>query len=175
MDNTLFSGLSGQAGLWLQFVMPADWQRIEPVRQAIAMCAAAFFADPNLQDRIAMVSAELLENAVKHGQAQQISFSLRQEKEGLVLTVSNAVAPESPKVATLRSQLSWIGSFPDPQDAYLAAMARIYERGESAAGSELGLVRIAYEGGCRIECDTSQSGWVTVKARYDMTPIAEAA
>ncbi len=174
MDTPPIARPSGQPSLWLQFVMPADWQRIEPVRQAIAMCAAAFFADPNLQDRIAMVSAELLENAVKHGQAQQISFSLRHEKEALLLTVGNAVAPESPKVATLCSQLSWIGSFADPQDAYLAAMARIYEQGESATGGELGLVRIAYEGGCRIECDTSESGWVTVQARYDM-PVAEAA
>ena len=137
-----------------------------------ATCAAALYTDPAVQERIAMVGAELLENAVKHGQTQQISFSLREHEGGLVLTVCNAVAPESPKVATLRSQLSWIGSFADAQEAYLAAMARIYEQGQAAEGGELGLVRVAYEGGCRLACDTSRAGWVTVQAHYDMASAA---
>jgi hypothetical protein len=168
MDHSVLGGTSESPGLLLRFFMPAEWQRIESVRQAVATCTGAIYMDPVLQDRIAMVSAELLENAVKHGQTTSIGFSLREDEGGLLLTVRNAVEPQSSKVETLRSQLSWIGSFADPEEAYLAAMARIYDHGQSASGGELGLVRVAYEGGCRLECDTSQPGWVTVQARYDM-------
>ena len=54
--------------------------------------------------------------------------------------------------------------FDTPADAYVAALQVVYERGSEGHESGLGLVRIAYEGGCRVTCRTDGDGRVTVRA-----------
>lgn len=169
MENEFPSELRQHRGLRLDLAIPPDWERIEPVRQAVALCAAAVFEDPELQERLAMVSAELLENAIKHGQPGPVFFSLRDRSDAVVVSVRNAVENTSGSTSTLESRLSWIKSFPEPRDAYLSAMSVIYEDGARAGGSELGLIRIVYEGRCQIECLTSEPGWVTVRATYPLS------
>jgi hypothetical protein len=148
--------------------MPCNWERIETLRQAVSLCAAAAFEDPDLEERVAMVSAELLENAVKHGRPEPIRYSLRDDRDSIIVSVRNAIDSTTPSIETLVSRLKWLSSFPDPRDAYLSAMSVIYEDGARAGGSELGLVRIAFEGRCQVECDTSEPGWVTVRATYPL-------
>jgi hypothetical protein len=168
MENGFPSELKHR-GLRLDLTMPPDWERIEPLRQAIALCAAAVFDNPELPESLAMVSAELLENAIKHGQPGPIFFSLREENHSVLVTVRNSIEQQSPSLAALVARLSWIESFPEPGEAYLSAMSVIYEDGARVGGSELGLVRIVFEGKCQIECKTSEPGFVTVRARYPLS------
>lgn len=150
--------------------MAADWERIEAVRQAVSLGMTAVLDDPDLVERMAMVSAELLENAVKHGEPQQIGFCLEEKGGRLVVSVRSALS-ERRGLSLLTERLRWIAAFPDPREAYLAAVTEVYEQGEPTSGT-LGLVRIAYEGGCHLECDSSEPGFVTVRALH-AGPVTE--
>jgi len=144
---------------------PADWERIEPVREAVSRCLQAVYADGELQESLQMVSAELLENAVKYGAHEDVMWlSIEERPEGLVVGVTNAIPAGSPHVDALRERIAWIAAFADPAEAFVAAMAEIFARSDPYGHSGLGLARVAHEGGCRIECDESQPGQVTVRA-----------
>ena len=56
--------------LAIELCIPPDWERIEAVRSAVAACFAAVTRDAEVDQALAMVCAELLENALKYGRAQ---------------------------------------------------------------------------------------------------------
>jgi hypothetical protein len=154
----------------LDLCFPAEWERIDPVRQAVGNCLTAVFGDRDLKDAIAMVSAELLENALKYGKVDQPDVKIRihedVDAEVMVIEVSNTIDVESSHLKTLEERVSWVKGFKDPQEAYLSALASAFQ-GNDDITSGLGLARISYEGGCEIECDTtSEPGRVIVRARY---------
>lgn len=150
--------------LHLDLAVPTDWRRIDRVREAVGHCVAAVFADRDLCDALAMVSAELLENAFKYGSPDQteVRVSVRQDGDRLVISVTNAVAAGTAHARLLAERVAWVNEFGDPQRAYEAALARAYTDESDASG--LGLARILYEGGCALDCDTSTAGRVTVSA-----------
>lgn len=150
--------------LRLSLTMAADWERIEAVRQAVSLGMTAVLDDTDLVERMAMVSAELLENAVKHGEPQLIGFCLEELDGRLVVSVRSALSQKR-ELSLLTERLRWIAAFPAPKEAYLAAMTEVYQHGEPTSGT-LGLVRIAYEGSCQLECDSSEPGFVTVRALH---------
>ena len=61
-------------GLQLTLSIPPQWARIDRVRQAVGLCLAAVFSDTELEDALAMTCAELLENAIKYGQAESAAM-----------------------------------------------------------------------------------------------------
>lgn len=155
-------------GLHLDLWIPGDWERINLLREAVARCVAAVFGDVELRDALPMVSAELLENAVKYGiPGTGVNLSIHAEHDSLVVFVTNEI--EGVKhVDALKQRLEWLRSFPDPYEAYTAALSEIYAQAASRRAGEdggLGLVRVSYEGGCRVDCDTSETGKITVSAR----------
>ena len=156
----------------LELVIPADWDRIDTIREGVGLCLAAVFGHGELKEALSMVSAELLENAVKYAKPgpSGIGFSLRREGERLIVAVTNVI-DETISLHELRERIDWLRQFADPAEAYIAALAKIYEQPPPSAGggSGLGLVRIAYEGGCQVECDTSVPGQLTVWAARDLS------
>ena len=67
----------------------------------------------------------------------------------------------------LQQRIAWIHTFASPGEAYMAALTTVYERAEAQGGEGgLGLVRIAYEGGCELDCLSPAEGMLTVLARY---------
>lgn len=162
----------GQA-LNVELSIPPEWSRIDPVRQAVGLCIAAVMSNDDLRDALGMVCAELLENAIKYGKPdpQGVRIGLHQrtfgEQTEVVLSVINAVEESSHHLAMLRQRIAWIRGFDSPAEAYMAALTTVYERAEAQGGeSGLGLVRIAYEGGCQLDCDSPSEGWLAVRARY---------
>lgn len=152
----------------LELSIPADWARIDSAREAVGGCLAAAYGTGELDDSLAMVCAELLENAIKHGlpDPEGVTLRLGEEDGALVMAVSNAVDPELPNATRLRDTVAWLQGFADPAEAYLAAMSQVYaEAGEREVEGGLGLARVAHEGGCRIACDLSVPGRVTVRVR----------
>ena len=158
-----------QGALNLDFRIPTEWARIDAAREAIGSCLYAVFADADLKDALSMVSAELLENAVKYGKPDPDGVRIRLLYDGqeVCVEVTNLVEQTSHHTKVLQSKLDWIRAFHDPADAYTAALAQVYERTdeEAAIGGGLGLVRIVYEGGCRLEC-CSTADSLSVIARY---------
>jgi anti-sigma regulatory factor (Ser/Thr protein kinase) len=152
--------------LLIALVVPHDWERIELVRTAVGACAFAVYGDDELRDALSMVAAELLENAIKYGSAHtDVELSIRDDAGALTVTVANGVDAGSPHLPKLSERLEWLRSFADPAQAYTRALTSIYGDGTIEGSSGLGIVRIAYEGGCSVECDLSRVGQVTVHAR----------
>jgi hypothetical protein len=149
--------------LHLDLAVPTEWRRIDRVREAVGHCVAAVYADRDLCDALGMVSAELLENAFKYGSPDQteVRLSVRQEGDRLVVAVTNDVHPDTAHARQLAERVAWVNEFGDPQRAYEAALARAYTDESDASG--LGLARILYEGGCALDCITTD-GRVTVSA-----------
>lgn len=147
--------------------IPTEWGRIEPARETVGHLIEAVFADTDLKDALSMVCAELLENAIKYGKpdARGVRLQLHEEQDGLVIAVTNAVESGSHHMSVLREKIAWIRGFSDPTEAYMAALAQVYERPEEEQNGGLGLVRIAYEGGCSLDCSSDDST-LTVLARH---------
>lgn len=166
-----------KTGIRLDLSIPPDWTRIELVRKAVGFCVWAVFGRGDLRDSLSMVSAELLENAVKYSAPDRdVRLSITEEPDKLVVAVTNEVEGDA-HVTTLVQRLEWLKTFSSAADAYMAALSEVFDhKGEERAGEGgLGIVRIAYEGGCDLECDTSTPGQVTVRASRALpveTPIA---
>ena len=105
-----------------------------------------------------MVAAELLENAVKHGQPDPRGIELLVEHEVRYIEVISSVRPED--LAPLEERVKWLSEQGDPQKAWLRALSEVFDRG--AFG--LGLTRIASEGGCRISLRMVSPGRLAVRA-----------
>ncbi len=151
--------------LAIELCIPPDWERIEAVRSAVAACFAAVTRDAEVDQALAMVCAELLENALKYGRAQTqgVHLSVAEAKGEVLITVTNEIEPGSPHATMLQAKLGWLRGFGDSAEAYVAAMSEIYARNDEREGG-LGLVRIVHEGGCALECDVAQEH-VTMRAR----------
>lgn len=160
--------------LALEISVPARWERIDPMREAVGLAVLAHFGDDDLRDALAMACEELLENAVKYGRpGANLSLSLRRDGRALRLAVTNSVDEGTAHVVKLCDQIDWIRGFPSAADAYRAALERVYtrtDRGETG----LGIARVAYEGGCALACDLSVPGRLTVTAVRDLAPPASA-
>ena len=151
--------------LHLAIQVPADWSRVEPVRSAVARCIMATLRDRDLEVSLGMVVAELLENAIKYGRAgaPEIGVTVRVKGSRVHVTVENEIDEKSDHVAVLRKRLDWMQTFHRPSDAYMAALKEIYGGSTSTLGG-LGIVRIAHEGGCQIDCDTTEPGRIKIRA-----------
>ena len=151
--------------LSLTLDIAADWSKIDPTREAVGLLVLALFGDDDLRDALAMVSEELLENAIKYSlPASSVALAIEHRGDGVDIAVTNAVDGGAVHLADLRARIAWVRSFATPSEAYAAALARVYaQAGDGRSG--LGIARIAYEGRCGLECDESVPGRVTVTAR----------
>jgi hypothetical protein len=142
-------------GLYEFFIdVPVEnrWDNVERVRSAVQGCFEAVFRDIAGRDAVAMVTGELVENAIKYGDwsgERGGRFRLRVwgDQTQASVAVTNAIAPGSDAVQRVRDALAFIAAQPTALHAYQARMIAV-ARGASTGG--LGLVRVAYEGGCRL-------------------------
>jgi hypothetical protein len=157
--------MSGLA-LKLDLSIPPEWARIDPTRDAVGLLVMAMFGDDDLRDALAMVSEELLENAIKYCRPDStVTITIRNEGDRVVIAVTNVTDASSEHLGVLTERIAWLEQFASPAEAYAAAISRVYERGERPPGEPgLGIVRIAYEGRCDVAVDLSEPGQVTVKA-----------
>jgi hypothetical protein len=133
-----------------------EWQNIDLIRTSVQNCFTAVFSDLDECRALSMVTGELLENAMKYGHWSRAGapqhFRLRVQNEGgkLQVIVENPIAPDDPSVERLLGTLRKIESFPSAEAAYRARMLEIASASDELETSRLGLVRVAYEGGCRL-------------------------
>lgn len=133
-----------------------EWKNIDLLRTSVQNCFTAVFADLDGCHAIAMVTGELLENALKYGnwsQQDRTMFRLRVtgQSENVEIAVQNPLRPDDPNAASLEKSITWINSFPKAEQAYRARLLQIaQEDADAAPSSRLGLVRIAHEGNCKL-------------------------
>ena len=125
--------------------LPHTWDHIRQIRGRVA--EALKDADESLRSATVMVTSELLENAVKYGEAvptaRNISVSLKVTETSIVIRVTNGSA-DAGAVATLARRVDEIMSAPDKSVLYFARLEELMS--EPTETGKLGLYRIAFEG-----------------------------
>ncbi len=158
--------MTASGALRLDLDLPPDWSRIDPAREAVGLLVLAVSGDDNLRDALAMVSEELLENAIKYSKPEtSVSLRVHEGDAGVVVSVRNAIDDgQRAHADALRERVAWMRTFPSASQAYTAAIRGVSTRPRPTEDAGLGIVRIAYEGRCGVEVDLSEPGMVTVRA-----------
>jgi hypothetical protein len=147
----------------------SDWANVDLLRTSVQNCFTAVFSDIDGCQALAMVTGELLENAIKYGDWSGEgggAFRLRVWGEtarpgahahSAHVQVENPIKAGDPHVATMLATLDWIATFPSAKEAYRAKLLEIAESRDELSPSRLGLVRIAYEGSCTLRAEVTDS------------------
>lgn len=141
----------------LALSVPGDTGAILDAQQEVGRFVKAQLGDVAAQE-MEMVAAELLENALKHGQSDGKGIELVVEGQGKFIEVVSSVRQQD--LAPLEERVRWLSAQGDPQQAWMRALSEVFERGEFG----LGLARIASEGGCRISLRMVSPGRLAVRA-----------
>ena len=141
-------------GFSIDLTVRNEWKNIDLLRTSVQNCFSAVFADIDGCHAIAMVTGELLENALKYGDwmsKNRAMFRLRVVGDGkkIEVSVENPLKDQDKNAAELLKAIEWINSYGSPEEAYRARMLSIAQDINESA-SRLGLVRIAFEGNCRL-------------------------
>ncbi len=143
------------------------WEAIEVLRQTVSACFATLWSDVERGEALAMVVAELLENAVKYAHwvdrpARPADFRLRVsgDAERVMVRVRNAVSPQA-DLAPLFAVMKRLAEAP-AQTVYLELLQQVAADPRRTGG--LGLARIAHEGRCRLDARVCREGVVEVRA-----------
>ena len=161
-------------GFSIDMTVRNEWRNVDLLRTSVQNCFTAVFADVDGCHAIAMVTGELLENALKYGDwasGDRAMFRLRvQGRSSSVVEVSvqNPLKGNDANAVNLQKAIEEINSFAKPEQAYRARMLQIAQSEEETSPSRLGLVRIAFEGNCRLNAKI-ENGTVTVTAALDLT------
>ena len=160
-----------------------EWRNIERLRTLVQRCSQAACASGELGETLAMVTGELLENALKYGagaRVDAIRLLVSGDLEDVRITVKNPIqllpgasaadaapaAVDDAPLAELLRTIAWIESFDTPADAYRARLLEIASCGDDweRASGKLGLLRVAYEGSCALSARID-AGILSVTAR----------
>jgi hypothetical protein len=141
----------------LSLSLHGDAGEIDGAQRQVAQFVAAQLGE-EAAETMEMVAAELLENAVKHGDADGRGVELVVEGEVRFIEVISSVRAND--LARLEERVKWLSSQSDPKQAWMSALSEVFERGEFG----LGLARIANEGGCRVSLRMVSPGRLAVRA-----------
>jgi hypothetical protein len=135
------------------------WLYVDKVREFCGFFARSTFDDASLGERVALIVHELIENAIRYGDDQELDLRIERVAESVVIAVANtATAEDSLRLKEVFDQLM---SQP-AQDAYMKALIRAPGLPQTESG--IGLPRVRFEGQVDLELDISP-GRVCVTAR----------
>lgn len=151
------------SGLQFTIDLPvrSDWASVDLLRSSIENCCNAMFSDAESCRSLAMVTGELVENAIKYGDwagAADRRFHVRVwgEDRQAHVSVENPVGHEDENAEEVMKTLGWMRLFPTPIEAYRAKLLEIAAADRGVGNSKLGLVRIAYEGNCTLTAELAR-------------------
>ena len=139
----------------------SEWSNVDLLRTSVQNCFTAIFSDIEGCHALAMVTGELIENAVKYGDwtsSDDQRFRLRVWGEGRLahVAVENPVQQDDPSAREVLRTLGWMRGFSSPFEAYRAKLLEIADADREPTDSRLGLVRIAYEGNCVLSAELAR-------------------
>jgi len=132
----------------LELPIGPEWQNVDLLRLAILNCLAAVFGDQELSESVGIVTYG---DWSKRRGMRFLTLSVRGSGSEVRVEVVSPVLSGSPHLTNINATLAWIHRFPSAREAYIARMQMIADQPEKTGESKMGLVRIAYEGPCRIE------------------------
>ena len=145
----------------------SEWSNVDLLRTSVLNCFTAIFRDVESCQVLAMITGELLENAVKYGDWARERSHFRLRVWGAAaeahVAVENPIADGSQHLTRLRETLAWLQSFPSAEEAYRARLLEIAASTSGGGEGSLGLARIAYEGKCAIHAEV-ENGVLEVTA-----------
>jgi hypothetical protein len=135
----------------------SEWANVDLLRSSLHSCFTAMFSDADGCRSLAMVTCELVENAVKYGDwnapgDQRFRVRVWGEGRSAHVLVENPVERNGNAAEVLRT-LGWMRSFGSPIEAYRARLLEVASTELGSPESKLGLVRIAYEGNCLLTAE----------------------
>jgi len=134
-----------EAPVLLDSRLPHAWDEIRRIRKNVGEALSSL--DPALSTAATMVTSELIENAVKYGEAvpaaTEIRLAMSMDDGQLVITVSNGCADVS-GVRTLERRIQEIAATQDKAALYMSRLEQLLA--EPTESGKLGLYRIAFEG-----------------------------
>ena len=157
--------------LSLEVELKPDWDNVTRASEAVALLALGSYGDGDLRDALAMVSGELLENAIKYASPQTlVKLVVHEDASAIVVEVTNAIVGAE-EIQRLADRLAWLASHGDPAEAWAAALGEVTTERKDRGG--LGILRIANEGGSRIDYTVPSPGVLTVRASMSKAPANE--
>jgi len=153
--------MTDEFGFSIDLTVRSEWRNIDLLRTSVQNCFTAVFAD--------------VENALKYGdwvRGDRAVFRLRVTGHdgGIAVSVQNPLKDDT-QAANLVKTIEWIASFAKPEQAYRARMLQIAQEDSDTTPSRLGLVRIAFEGNCRLDAKVDGNA-VTVTATLALDQAA---
>jgi hypothetical protein len=146
-----------------------DWKYIEVIRNFVNEFLQKAFVEHSKSDKVAMAISELLENAVKYGDSQEvgrvnnihIQLDTFKDEKKAVFFIENTSKPEN--IDVLKEQLKIVNKG-NPKEMYVS---KIKTSLLSEDKSQLGLARIRYEAGGKIFLEVKKSNRVRIKVVFD--------
>lgn len=157
----------------LEMALDPEWETINLVRESLIHHLSVVFRNRSYCDAMSMVVSELMENSIKYGawdrfNSGQIRVCVRSDAgSGALVQVSNPCTPDSPMVSRLSNTVARLGVSGSALEMYqqrIVELARNPRSGPTRSG--LGLVRVAYEGGCHLDVTIGDDNYVTVSAMF---------
>lgn len=147
--------MNGRFGFSIDLPVRNDWRNVDLMRSSIQSCFTAVFRDLDGCHAMSMITGELLENAMKYGhwgeKEQVFRLRITGDASHATIVVENPASRASGHVERLSRAIEWIRGFTNPRDAYRARLREIADA-EPGQSRQLGLVRVAYEGGGLLSC-----------------------
>lgn len=137
---------------YLELRLEPRWPYIACVRKFIAGFFLIGLSDKERAEQISMAASELLENAIKYASEDDTRLRLEIRRQGneIIMKVENPADP--PQINVLRREFALINAG-DPEEIYLR---RMEEAAKTGGQSRLGLIRIRFEAGARLELTTRE-------------------
>lgn len=166
---------------WLRLAVRPEWSEIEGIRGRARAFLDGFGFGPEVVDAVAMVTCELVENAIKYGEFRRpedsIHVLIAVDAHAVTVEVKNRVSekPQHSNLQRLDEMIQWIRGFQDPFQAYLERLKVVSGQSLTSKESGLGLVRIAYEGQCILDFFVDAQDVLAVSAVYRLGRSAKRA
>ena len=160
-------------GVALSLPIAPEWDAVKESweRTRSMLVGAGLPADEAYQ--LAMVSQELLENAVKYGAfgpGDAVRLDIRVAADDVTVEVRSRVGVDDAHLRRFDRRIQWIRGFQDPFEAYVERMKIVSAQPYSHGESGLGLTRIAYEGRSAIDFYVDEENVLAVSAVHRREP-----
>ena len=147
-----------------------EWDQVETIRMQCRDFLKQCSFNNETVEAVSMVSAELLENAVKYGAYQlddAIEYCLKIRQDKIIVEVKNPVDETvGSHLQQLDETIQWIRGYQNPFEVYVKKLKEVSTKSLMDKDSRLGLVRIAYEGQSILDFFLDQDNTLSVSAIF---------
>ena len=150
---------------YLKLSLNINWDALRMIRGFVDFFIDSSVVNDHLNKRVAMVSHELLENAIKYSISHEVHlevFLSHKENNDEVIKVLVKNQAKTDKLPELKKTLKEI-KHGDPIEMYMDKMRNII-KSTNDSSHHLGLARIRCEGRANIKEEYHDNNWVSISA-----------